>query len=179
MQSLKATPAPVDEPWSGPTSGPRAAAGKVVAVLAEDLRNGGVLGVAMGMREAAGEIGWRLKIFNAGGTRSGRVSAWRDGMASGADALAVCGSDAEEFEAFYRREAQPRTMIIGWHVAAAPGPLPGMAIRLNVTTDPQAVARVAAAAVLPAPGRRTGVVIFNDSRFSIANTKVAAMREVV
>ena len=33
--------------WTGPTTGPSAEPGKTIAVLAEDLRNGGVLGVAV------------------------------------------------------------------------------------------------------------------------------------
>src|SRR5262245_2529424 len=48
--------------WFGPVKGPRAQAGKSIVVLAEDLRNGGVLGVSQGIREAAREIGWQVRI---------------------------------------------------------------------------------------------------------------------
>lgn len=43
--------------WSGPVSGPQAQRGKSIALVAEDLRNGGIVGVAQGAREAANEIG--------------------------------------------------------------------------------------------------------------------------
>ncbi|MEK1838001.1 MAG: sugar ABC transporter substrate-binding protein, partial [Pseudomonas sp.] len=50
--------------WSGPESGPRALRGKSIALVAEDLRNGGIVGVAQGAREAAKVMGWTLKIFD-------------------------------------------------------------------------------------------------------------------
>ena len=50
-------PALAQVPFDGPTSGPRAAEGKSIVVLAGDLKNGGILGVTTGVEEAAGVIG--------------------------------------------------------------------------------------------------------------------------
>jgi len=44
-------------PWDGPVSGPPAEPNKTLALLCEDLRNGGILGVARGVEEAARVIG--------------------------------------------------------------------------------------------------------------------------
>ena len=44
--------------WDGPTAGPKALSGKTVVVVAADMKNGGVLGVANGVEEAAAAIGW-------------------------------------------------------------------------------------------------------------------------
>ena len=54
--------------WSGPESGPQALRGKSIAFVAEDLRNGGIVGVAQGAREAAKAMGWTLKIFDDAGS---------------------------------------------------------------------------------------------------------------
>ncbi|MFX8856394.1 hypothetical protein ABTM81_19245, partial [Acinetobacter baumannii] len=34
--------------WDGPTTGPKAATGKTIVVLAGDMKNGGILGVSKG-----------------------------------------------------------------------------------------------------------------------------------
>ena len=39
--------------WQGPTPGPKASSGKVIAFIAEDLRNGGIAGALRGVQEAA------------------------------------------------------------------------------------------------------------------------------
>jgi hypothetical protein len=39
--------------WDGPTSGPKAVAKKTVVYVAGDMRNGGILGVAHGLKEAS------------------------------------------------------------------------------------------------------------------------------
>jgi ribose transport system substrate-binding protein len=41
------------EDFDGPTSGPKAAEGKTIVVLAADMKNGGILGVTTGIEEAA------------------------------------------------------------------------------------------------------------------------------
>jgi len=54
-------------------SGPRAEAGKAIAIVAEDLRNGGILGASQGIREAASAIGWTVKVFDLGGMIANRA----------------------------------------------------------------------------------------------------------
>src|SRR5260370_28822099 len=61
--------------WDGPTTGPKASPGKLVVYVAQDMRNGGVLGVSQGVQSAAAAIGWKLKIIDGVGTVAGRVSA--------------------------------------------------------------------------------------------------------
>jgi ribose transport system substrate-binding protein len=40
--------------WDGPTSGPKAAAGKNIVILAADMKNGGILGVVNGVQDGEG-----------------------------------------------------------------------------------------------------------------------------
>jgi ribose transport system substrate-binding protein len=165
--------------WTGPTSGPSAQPGKSVAVLAEDLRNGGVLGVAQGIREAARAIGWTVRIVDAGGTAAGRRRAVADALAGRPDGLVLCGSDAHELEPLLR-EANPRLPpVVGWHAGPVPGPIAGTSVAMNVSTDPIAVARTTALAAVAQSNGKAGVVVFTDSRFAIATTKAQAMADVV
>jgi len=165
--------------WTGPTTGPGAAPGKTIAVLAEDLRNGGVLGVAQGIREAAREIGWKVRILDAGGTTAGRGRAIADALASRPDGLVICGSDAHELEPVLRRAEGRLPPVVGWHAGPNPGRIEGTAVAMNVSTDPIAVARTTALAAVAQSGGRAGVVVFTDSRFAIATAKAQAMADVI
>lgn len=165
--------------WTGPTTGPSAEPGKTIAVLAEDLRNGGVLGVAQGIREASREIGWKVRIIDAGGTPAGRSRAVAEALASRPDGLVICGSDAHELEPALRQSNGRLPPVVGWHAGPVPGAIPGTSVAMNVTTDPVAVARTTALAAVAQSGGRAGVVVFTDSRFAIATAKAQAMADVV
>jgi ribose transport system substrate-binding protein len=166
-------------PWTGPRDGPAAQPGKTIVVLAEDLRNGGVLGVAQGIREAARDIGWKVRIVDAGGTAGGRRKALADALASRPDGLVICGSDAHELELAQWAQRDRLPPVVGWHAGPAPGAIAGTPVAMNVTTDPISVARTTALAAVTQSGGRAGVVVFTDSRFGIAITKAEAMADVI
>src|SRR4051812_3664699 len=58
---------PVTE-WTGPTSGPKAQAGKLVIYVSDDQRNGGARGVGDGAQEAAKAIGWDFRLLDGQGS---------------------------------------------------------------------------------------------------------------
>ncbi len=147
--------------------------------MAEDLRNGGVLGVAQGVREATNMLGWHLHIFDARGTATGRAKALNDALASKPDGLIVAGSDAVESNTALRPFADRRIPVVAWHAGPKPGPVAGTPVAMNVTTDPLAVARVTAMAAVVQSNGRAGVVILTDSRFGIATAKANAMADII
>lgn len=165
--------------WHGPRSGPLAQPDKTIAFLAQDLRNGGVLGVAQGVREAAKAIGWNIKVFDAGGTAAGRSKMMADALAAQPDGVILGGDDAKENSAALAQFASRGVPIVGWHVGPVPGPIAGTAVAMNVTTDPIAVARVTAMSALAQSKGQAGVVVFTDSRFGIAMAKANAMADIV
>ncbi|HVP62909.1 MAG TPA: substrate-binding domain-containing protein [Myxococcaceae bacterium] len=165
--------------WGGPVSGPAAAPNKTVALLCEELRNGGILGVARGVEEAARVIGWAVKVFDAAGTAEGRDRAAADALAARPDALVVIGADARDMQPRLQAFAARKIPIVGWHVGPRPGPVEGSPVAMNVTTDPLQVARITAMAAVVGSGGRAGVVVFTDSTFEIATAKARAMTEVV
>ncbi|HVK55092.1 MAG TPA: substrate-binding domain-containing protein [Burkholderiales bacterium] len=165
--------------WTGPQSGPAAHSDKTIAFIAEDLRNGGVLGVAQGVREAAKVIGWTVKVFDAGGNAAGRAKALADAAALRPDGVVLCGSDAQESKAGLAPFERRSVPVVGWHVGPEPGPISNAHIAMNVTTDPLAVARVTATAAVSQSKERAGVVIFTDSNFAIAMAKANAMADII
>ncbi|MDR6957958.1 ribose transport system substrate-binding protein [Pseudomonas brassicacearum] len=165
--------------WSGPVSGPQALRGKSIALVAEDLRNGGIVGVAQGAREAAKAMGWTLKIFDGAGSSAGRTKAFSDALATKPDGLILCGSDALENKAALTLFANKEVPVVGWHVGVRPGPINGTPVAMNVTTDPLEVARLTAMAAVAQSNGHAGVVILTDSKYSIAMAKAKAMENVI
>jgi len=165
--------------WSGPQAGPPAQRGKNIALVAEDLRNGGIVGVAQGAREAASAMGWTLKIFDGAGSASGRAKAFSDALAAKPDGLILCGSDALENNAALMRFADKDIPVVGWHAGVHPGPIDGTPVAMNVTSDPLEVARLTAMAAVAQSNGQAGVVILTDSKYSIAMTKAKAMEDVI
>ena len=82
--------------WDGPTSGPKGAEGKNIVVLAGDMKNGGILGVANGVQEAAGALGWTVKVLDGAGSIGGRTAAFGQAMALKPDGIIINGFDAVE-----------------------------------------------------------------------------------
>jgi len=167
-------------------AGPPAVPGKNIALVIEDLRNGGVLAASLGLREAAAVIGWNVKVFDLGGIVSKRDKVMQDVMAFGPDGIALMGGLTLEGSAtkgygpydlapFERRGI----VLVSWHANPWPGPIAGTPVRTNVTSDPLLVARMAASKAILESGGRAGVVIFTDSKLQMAMTKSNAMAEVI
>ncbi|ACC74270.1 substrate-binding domain-containing protein [Paraburkholderia phymatum] len=165
--------------WKGPRNGPRAQREKRVAVVAEDLHNGGILGVIDGVLEAARVIGWHVKVFDSRGTADLRLKMLANALSSHPDGLIIAGGDAHALLPALGPFAERNIPIVGWHVAAQAGPVPGTPVAMNVSSNPLEVARVTALAAIVQSGGRAGVVIFTDSSFQIAREKAEAMAAVV
>jgi ABC-type sugar transport system substrate-binding protein len=165
--------------WSGPESGPPGLRGKHIALVTEDLRNGGIIGVAQGAREAATELGWTLKIFDGSGSPAGRAKALADALADQPDGLILCGADALENNVALAAFTQQGIPVVGWHAGAQPGPIADTAIAMNVTTDPLEVARLTAMAAVAQSGGHAGVVILTDRNYAIAMAKAKVMEDII
>lgn len=171
-----ARPAP---PWDGPRTGPHAQAGKRIAIVDEDLRNGGILGVTDGLVEASTAAGWQSRVFDCGGTPDGRRKMLADALDSHPDGLVLVGGDARSLLPGLQAFAQRGIPVVGWHVAARPGPVPGTPVAMNVSTDPLEVARVTALAAVAESDGHAGVVVFTDGSFELPRVKADAMAAVV
>lgn len=179
MRSIVEAASATKPPWSGPQEGPEAVAGQTVALISEDLRNGGILGVAQGVQEAAKVLGWEVKVFDAGGTPQGRKEAVAEALAAGPDGVILIGADAKAMQSRLADIDRRNIPIVGWHVGPVAGALPDGPVAINVSTDPLEVARITAMAAIVAGEGKAGVVVFTDSNFEIAMTKAHAMAETV
>jgi len=179
MQRIVAMASARNTVWDGPTSGPQGRPGMIIAVICEDLRNGGVLGVARGVGEAANVMGWGVRMFDARGTAEGRHQAMAAALALRPDGAILVGSDAHSLERPLAEFSRRGIPLVGWHVGPRAGTMPAGNVAINVSTDPLEVGRVTAMAAIADSGGKAGVVIFTDSNFEIAMHKAETMAALI
>lgn len=165
--------------WDGPTTGPKAAAGKKIVVLASDLKNGGVLGVSEGIQEAAKVMGWDVTVIDGQGSVSGRTAAFGQGLALKPDGIVIDGFDAVEQKPSLDTASASHIPVVSWHAAPDVGPVPNTPVFANVTTNADDVAKAAAEWAIVDGDGHPGVVIFTDSEFSVAVAKSNKMADII
>lgn len=172
-------PASAQTPFDGPTSGPEAAEGKTIVVLAADLKNGGILGVTNGVEEAAAKIGWDVRVLDGAGSVQGRTGAIGQALALQPDGLIINGFDAVEQQAALEGVAAAGIPMVSWHSGPKIGcDAPG-GIFANVSTDAMTVSEVAAKWAMEDGGDDVGAVIFTDSTYQIAIDKADRIKETI
>ena len=165
--------------WDGPTTGPVAAEGKSIVVLAGDLKNGGILGVTKGVQEAADKIGWTMNVLDGAGSIQGRAAAFGQALALNPDGIIINGFDAVEQQAALEQVKAAGIPIVSWHAGPVIGPDLASGIFTNVSTDAMEVSAAAAKWAFADAGGKPGVVIFTDSTYAIAIAKADKIKETI
>jgi ribose transport system substrate-binding protein len=161
--------------YRGPARGPRARRGGLVVFVAGDLTNGGIAGAARGVQQAAGAIGWQLQILDGGGSTTGQARALSAALGLAPTGIVLGGFDAAAQTLALRRAGARRIPVVGWHAGTRAGPDRRAGLFTNVSTDPAAVARLAAAYAIARSGGTASVIIFTDRRYPIAAYKADVM----
>lgn len=166
-------------PWTGPTTGPAAQGRKVIVYVSSDQRNGGPQGAGDGAQEAAKVIGWDLRILDGQGSVQGRTTALNQAIALKPDGIILGNVDVLEQAPVIERAAMLGIKLVGWHVAASPGPVEKSPVITNVTTDPRDVARAAALYAVVDSNGTASVILFKDSITTISTAKTNVASEVI
>jgi ribose transport system substrate-binding protein len=166
-------------PWTGPATGPMAQGKKLIVYVSSDQRNGGPQGAGDGAREAAAAIGWDFRILDGQGSVQGRTTALNQAIALKPDGIILGNVDVLEQTPVIERAAMLGIKLVGWHVAAAPGPVEAPPVITNVTTDPRDVARAAALYAVADSSGTASVILFKDSITTISTAKTDASAEVI
>ncbi|MET8946183.1 substrate-binding domain-containing protein [Streptomyces sp. NPDC004542] len=161
----------VDAPWSGPTNGPAVVPDRNIVYIAQTLTNPGVEGVAKGVQEAAGIIGWHVRTINGQGTPAGLKNAFDQALALKPDGIVIGGFDPSSTAEQVARADAARIPLIGWHAVTAPGPSKNPKLFTNITTRVEDVARLSADWIIAQSNGRAGVVLFTDATIPFAKHK--------
>ncbi|WP_170789348.1 substrate-binding domain-containing protein [Ruegeria lacuscaerulensis] len=172
-------PVTAETAFDGPTSGPKAAEGKSIVVVAGDLKNGGILGVTNGVQEAVGTIGWDVRVLDGAGSIQGRTGAIGQALALQPDGIIINGFDAIEQQAALEGVVNAGIPMVAWHSGPKIGcDAPG-GIFANVSTDAMTVSEVAAEWAMDDGADGVGAIIFTDSTYQIAIDKADRIKETI
>ncbi len=177
-QAVAAATAPASR-WDGPTTGPKAVAGKTIVYVAGDLRNGGIQEVSDGVQQAGKRIGWTVRVLDGQGSVSGIQSAFGQAVALKPDGIIVGGYDIVQNEPDIERASAAGIRIVAWHGAPSPGPMAAQHVITNIGSDLARVAAIAADYALAQSDGKAGVVVFTDSAYAIALSKAKMMRDQI
>jgi ribose transport system substrate-binding protein len=166
-------------PWTGPTTGPAAQPRKLIVYVSSDQRNGGPQGAGDGALEAAKVIGWDLRILDGQGSVQGRTTALNQAIALKPDGIILGNVDTLEQTPVIEKAGSLGIKMVGWHVAATPGPVANLPVITNVTTDPREVAKAAALYAVVDSNGTAKVVLFKDSITTISTAKTDASAAII
>ncbi|GAA1390313.1 substrate-binding domain-containing protein [Luteococcus peritonei] len=160
-----------DAPWDGPTTGPKAQAGKTIVYVAQSMQNPGVAGVAAGLEQASKAIGWTLKSIDGQGTPAGIQNAFNQALALNPDGIVIGGFDPNTTANQVAQANAAKIPLVGWQALATPGPSTSPKLFTNVTTKVDDVAKISADYIIDQSNGDAGVVIFTDSSIPFAEGK--------
>jgi ribose transport system substrate-binding protein len=166
-------------PWTGPTTGPAAQPKKLIVYVSSDQRNGGPQGAGDGAQDAAKVIGWDFRILDGQGSVQGRTTALNQAIALKPDGIILGNVDTLEQTPVIQKAADMGIKLVGWHAAAAPGPISSPPVFTNITTDPREVARAAAFYAVVDSNGTAKVMLFKDSITTISTVKTDTSAEVI
>ena len=166
-------------PWTGPSTGPKAQAKKLIVYVSADQRNGGAQGVGDGAKEAAAVIGWDFRILDGQGSVPQRTAALNEAIALKPDGIILGTVDAKEQAPVVSQAVKLGIKVVGWHAAGAPGPVEDPPVITNITTEPSEVAKAAGLYAVVDSGGTAGVILFTDSIYAIATAKTNAEAEAI
>ena len=96
---------------------------KLIVYVSSDQRNGGPQGAGDGAQEAAKVIGWDFRILDGQGSVQGRTTALNQAIALKPDGIILGNVDTLEQTPVIQKAAALGIKLVGWHAAAAPGPI--------------------------------------------------------
>jgi ribose transport system substrate-binding protein len=151
--------------------------GRTIVYVAQTMTNPGVAGAAEGVRDAAGVIGWNVRVIDGGGTPAGIQAAMSEAVALRPAGIVIGGFDPNATSQQVTRAVSSRIPLVGWHAVAAPGPSRRPPLFTNVTTNVEEVARISAQWVISQSNGNAGAVIFTDASIPFARNKSELIRK--
>lgn len=167
------------EKWDGPTTGPQLQQNKTVIFIASDMKNGGVLGVIDGMKEAVKSTNWKFDVLDGAGSVNNQLAALNQAIARKPDAIIIGGWNPNVAKVPLKKAVQNGITLAAWHATPEPGAIDKYGIFYNVTSDSDEIAKLSAMLAVADSNGKAQVVILTDSLYEIALRKANVMKETI
>lgn len=165
--------------WDGPTTGPTLKHSKKIIFIASDMKNGGVLGVIDGMKQALKDTDWQLDVLDGAGSVGNQIAALNQAIAKKPDGIVIGGWNPNVARIPLKKATKNGITLVSWHGSPDPGPMKKYGIFYNVTSDSDQIAKLSALLAIAKSKGTAKVVIFTDSLYEIALRKANVMKEVI
>lgn len=175
LNTSTATTKASDAQWRGPIVGPKAVIDKKISFISQDSQNGGITTLFRHFQNASRHLGWEVTYVD--GKNDFKYIRKIIDLASASDAIVLAGVSASEVFSQTNNARKKGAVIVGWHANELPGP--SGVLFTNITTVPQQVSQMAFDTMLENTQKEAGIVLFNDNRFSIANSKTSKLIELI
>lgn len=157
--------------WTGPTTGPKAEANKLIVYVAAAMTNPGVAGVATGVQEAGAAIGWEVRVLDGQGDPATTQAALGQAIALNPAGIVIGGFDPKSTQSQVDQATTANIPLVGWHALADPGPSTDPKLFTNVTISVDTVAKISAQSIIARSDGNAGVVVFTDNSIPFAAGK--------
>lgn len=165
--------------WTGPTSGPKAAAQEVTVVyVSADQSYVSFVNWGRGVSDAAKALGWKAIVLNGQGTVTGTLSAMQQAVALKPAAI-ITSADASALQGPIQQAVKQNIPVIGIHATAFPGPDPKLGLFNNISSNPAEIGETQAAYVIAQSNGKAKLLHFLDNSFAIARFKAQAATDPV
>ncbi len=165
--------------WDGPTKGPKIQSNKHIIFIASDMKNGGVLGVIDGMKEAAHHAQWKLDVLDGAGSVNNQLSALNQAIARKPDGIVIGGWNPNIAKIPLKKAVKNGIKLTAWHASPKASALDDYGIFYNVTSDSDEIAKLSAMYAVAHSEGNAKAIIFTDSLYEIALRKAQVMQETL
>ena len=166
----------VQSKWLGPTTGPKAAPGKMIVVINADSRNPIEYMWGEAATEAARRIGWKAVVLDGKGTVTGQIAALNQAISLNADGI-VISANTEPLQGPITEARKRGIFLVGIHAAAYPGPDPKTQLFYNCTSDGADIGEALADYIIADSNGKGRAIILTDKLYAIARYKSGAMKK--
>ncbi|MGI8415991.1 MAG: substrate-binding domain-containing protein [Nakamurella sp.] len=163
----------VQTEWTGPTTGPKAAANKTLVYMSGDQQNSLAKAYGDYLVAAAKTIGWKVTVIDGKGSPTGWLAGMNQAVGLHPDGIAIF-ADAASLQVPIKAATAAKIPVVGLHAAAKPGPTNGLFT--NIQESAANIGKAQADFAIADSHGAARVVVVYHGEYQIAQIKADAMK---
>jgi ribose transport system substrate-binding protein len=164
--------------WLGPTSGPKATAGKHIVYLSSDQTNALSAQYGKFLQDAASRIGWEVTVIDGKATAANWINAFNQALALKPDGIAMT-LQSPSVTGPLEAAAAAGIPVVGMHSTSLPGPSAEFHLFNNLSSDPAEIGRALVDWAIADSDGTASMIFIGDNIYPISVVKTDAMVDYV